>query len=111
MGGREGCPLVADWNCPVADTNLPMRGGRHRSLLSAQRFDSFPVQGLGQSHGVSAGLAEVCVVEQPVGGGGRERFGHELVEPRWGARTPPKWLNANTCPCRKASRPCVVKST
>jgi len=55
MGGREDCPLVADWNCPVADTNLPMRGGRHRPLLSAQRFDSFPVEGLGQSHGVSAG--------------------------------------------------------
>jgi hypothetical protein len=25
VGGHEDCPLVANKNCPVADTNLPMR--------------------------------------------------------------------------------------
>jgi hypothetical protein len=38
---------------------------------------------LGESYGVTAGLANVGVVEQPVDGGGGQRFGHQFVEPRW----------------------------
>jgi hypothetical protein len=65
VGGRWLCPLVADKNCPVADTNLPLRRWPPpvRVGLSGQGFDSFPVECLGQSYGVSAGLAEVGVVE------------------------------------------------
>ena len=59
------CPLVANKNCPVADTNLPMRVWP--PLLgvgvSGQGFDSFPVQGLGQAHGVAAGLAQMCMMQ------------------------------------------------
>jgi hypothetical protein len=52
----------------VADANLPMRVCRPpvAAGVPGQGFDSFPVESLGQSHGVSAGLAEVCVVEEPV---------------------------------------------
>ena len=82
VGGQENCPWVAIKNCPVADTNLPMRvlSATGSGRVSGQGFDSFPVQCLGQAYGVAAGLAQVRVVEQPVDGGGRQRLGHQLVE-------------------------------
>lgn len=66
IGGHESCPLVANKNCPVADTNLPVLGmsATGGSLdWSAQGFDPLSVQGLGQSDGITAGLAQVGVVQ------------------------------------------------
>ena len=70
-GGRGDCPLVADKNGPVADMNLPMRLCRgHWSLMVCQvrGLTPFPCRAWAKRDAVSAGLAEVCVVEQPVDG-------------------------------------------
>ena len=45
-----------------------------------QGHHSFAVEGLGKADRVTAGLADVGVVQQPVDGGGGQRFGHQLIE-------------------------------
>ena len=51
-------------------------------MCQVRRFTPFPCSAWASvEHGVSAGLAEVCVVQEPIDGGGRQRLGHELVEP------------------------------
>jgi len=45
-----------------------------------QGDDSFPGEGLGEADAVTAGLAEVGVVHEPVDGGGGQGLGHQLVE-------------------------------
>lgn len=63
VNGHRELPVGGQENCPVADTNLPMRVASATGPSgSAQGFDSFPVQGLGQAHGVATGLAQVGVV-------------------------------------------------
>jgi hypothetical protein len=47
---------------------------------SVQSGHSFSGEGLGEADGIAAGLADVGMVQQPVNGGGREGFGHELIE-------------------------------
>ena len=42
--------------------------------------DSFPGEGLDEADGISAGLADVRVVQQPVDGRGRKCFRHEFIE-------------------------------
>ena len=44
--------------------------GHHRPVLSPQRVHPAYGEGLGQAHAVAAGLTDVCVVEEPVDGGG-----------------------------------------
>ena len=64
MGGQGNCSQVANENCPVVDMNQPMRvlSATGSGRVSGQGFDFFPVQCLGQAHGVAAGLAQVGVV-------------------------------------------------
>ena len=50
---------------------------------SAHGGESFPCQCLGQAYGLTAGLAEVGVVQQPVHGGGGQGLGHQLIEAGW----------------------------
>ena len=50
----------ATWGCPVAAMNLPTRPLPGVGL--GQCGVSLPVEGLGQAHGVAAGLAEVGVM-------------------------------------------------
>jgi hypothetical protein len=47
---------------------------------SVQGDHSFPGEGLGEPDAVTAGLADVGVVHQPVDGGGSLGLGHQLVE-------------------------------
>ena len=82
-------------------------GGGHGicpgGLLATTRSLSWLVQGghplagecLGESDAVAAGLAHVGVVEQPVDGGGRQRFGHELVKRNWNWH----WFVVACSPC------------
>ena len=81
--------------CPVADMKparwrsrvLPGDGhgfctvGPSRSARLGQGHHSFAGQCLGEADAVAAGLADVGVVQEPVDGGGGQRFGHEFVEP------------------------------
>ncbi len=55
------------------------RGGRWR--VSDEWGDALAGDGLEQPNRFPGGLADVSVVQEPVDGGGRQRFRHELVEP------------------------------
>jgi hypothetical protein len=72
-GGHESCPLVAtrsarSWPPNVAGARL------------GQGVHPLAGHGLGKTHAVAAGLADVGVMQEPVDGGGGQRLGHQFVE-------------------------------
>ena len=81
-GGHETCPVAVTvparwwpWDLPRGGRPPRGRGG------SGQGVHPLAGDGLGEAHGVAAGLADAGVVQQPVDGGGGQGLGHEFVEP------------------------------
>jgi hypothetical protein len=71
-GGRESCPLVATRSARLWPPNVPGWLGQGVHPLAGH--------GLGETHALAAGLADVGVVQEPVDGGGDQGLGHELIE-------------------------------
>lgn len=72
-GGHENCPLVATRSARSWPT-------KRAWWWLGQGVHPLAGHGLGESHAVAGGLADVGVVQEPVDGGGGQRLGHELVE-------------------------------
>ena len=75
-GGHENCPLVATRSARWWPRDLP-------GVWLGQGVHPLAGHGLGETHAVSACLADVGVVQEPVDGGGGQCLGHEFVESNW----------------------------
>src|SRR3974377_2500272 len=82
-------PLSRDMrNCPVADVKTARWGSRDLPGRDppdvpggglGQGVHPLAGHGVGETHAVAAGLADVGVVQEPVDGGGGQCLGHQLV--------------------------------
>lgn len=81
MDGQRVCPLWASRTARRWPAGLPTwKWVAAGNAGLVQWHDSLSGQGLGEADGVTGGLEDVCVVQEPVNCRGGHRFGHLLVK-------------------------------